>query len=108
MLFGSVATGVGERHFAGFPAIRTIVKAIGAQPDVMLAFANSAIFFAGTALFSLIAYRAEDGTGHGEPPRKTVPEGTKCGKAHVSNDARVVYLSFRGSQTAFIEKWRLL
>jgi hypothetical protein len=36
---------------ASFAAFRTIVESIGAQADVMLAFADGAIFFAGALLF---------------------------------------------------------
>src|SRR2546430_13563129 len=88
MLFGSVATEIGKRNVAGFPAVRAIVKAVRAQTHSMLAFANRAVFLTGTALFRLVTHDTHyKRTGHGKPPHKTVPDvgnmrqGTHLGQA---------------------------
>jgi hypothetical protein len=65
MLLASAATGVRKRNVAGFPAIRTIVQTVRGQTNVVLTFADGAVFLASTALFRLVAHRADDGTGHG-------------------------------------------
>jgi hypothetical protein len=70
IVFDSFPTIVSERDVTGFPTVRAIVEAIRAEPDLGLPFANGAVPFAVAVLFRLVASRTDDGTGHGEPPRK--------------------------------------
>ncbi|PYU49108.1 MAG: hypothetical protein DMG48_17720 [Acidobacteria bacterium] len=60
-----MATGAGQRNVASFPAIWTIVEAVGAQAYVHLALADGAISFAGAAIFRQVALRAKGLTLHG-------------------------------------------
>jgi hypothetical protein len=83
IFLGSVATGVSESYVAGFPAIRTIVKAVYAQANAQLALADGAVLFAGTILLRLVALRADDLSGHGSPPRKLYLSMGGDGKARV-------------------------
>jgi hypothetical protein len=64
MLLESVVTGVRKGHFARFPAVRAIVETVDTELDLILAFANGAVFFAGAVFFGLVAYRANHRTGH--------------------------------------------
>src|SRR5712671_5573010 len=80
ILLGSAATGVCWRDIAGFAAFGAIVQTVCGQADVMLPLADGAVFFAAAVLFRFVAHGADDGTGHGGPPGKTVPEGSTCGK----------------------------
>jgi hypothetical protein len=70
ILLGSVGTGIRKRDVAGFPAIRAIIEAVRGQPDVVLPFADGAIFFAGAVFFRLFAHGADDGTGHWETSKE--------------------------------------
>jgi hypothetical protein len=54
-----VVIAIGERDIAGLAAIRTIVKAIDAQANVLLRLAKAAVFFASASPLRLIALRAE-------------------------------------------------
>jgi hypothetical protein len=83
IFLGSVATGVSESYVAGFPAIRTIVKAVYAQTNAQLALADGAVLFAGTILLRFVALRADDLSGHGRPPRKLYLSMGGDGKARV-------------------------
>jgi hypothetical protein len=61
----SVITDIGEGNFAGFPAVGTVVIAISAEANVVLAFANGAVLFAIAAIFRLVAYGAAHRFAHG-------------------------------------------
>ena len=62
---GLMATASGQRDVTSFAAVRAIVETIGAKADVVLAFADSAVLFAGAALFRQVALRAMGRTLHG-------------------------------------------
>ena len=68
-----MATAANEGNVAGFPAIRAIVETVHAKADVVLPFADGAVFFADAALFGQIALRANGGSLH-KASKKTVPE----------------------------------
>ena len=50
---------VGEGHVTGFATIGAVVQPIGTQADVVLAFADGAIFLARTVLLGFVALRAD-------------------------------------------------
>jgi hypothetical protein len=54
-----------EGNIASFPAIRAIVKAIGAELHIDLPFANRAILFAIALAFRPVTLNANDWTLHG-------------------------------------------
>jgi hypothetical protein len=64
MLFDSVVTGVRDGHFARFPAVRTIVETVRAEPNLILTFADGAIFLARAVFFRLVTHGTNDQTGH--------------------------------------------
>jgi hypothetical protein len=68
MHFASVATVVREGDVARFPAIRAIIQAVRAQPDLILTFADGTVFLAGAILFRLVTQGADNWTGHGDLP----------------------------------------
>jgi hypothetical protein len=51
---------VSECHIAGFAAFGTVVEAVNAEPNARLAFADSAILFAGAIFFAFIALRTNN------------------------------------------------
>ena len=51
---------VGQCHVASFATVRAVVKAVGTQPDVVLALADRAVLLAGTRVFRLVALRADN------------------------------------------------
>jgi hypothetical protein len=85
-IFDSVGTIVGKRYVASFPAVGTVIQTVYAQVDVMLAFANGAVFFAAAILFRLVTHRTDDRTLHGSPPRKLYLRhaGAASGRTEVS------------------------
>jgi hypothetical protein len=83
MLRNSEVTAVCGRDVAGFSARGAIVEAVGAEPDVVLAFTDSAILHAGAALFRLITHHANDGSRHGSLQRKLYLTSLACGKVSV-------------------------
>jgi hypothetical protein len=91
MLFVSAATGVRQRHVAGFSAVGTVVEPVSAQVHIVLPFADGAILLAGTALFRLVAHRANDRTGHGSLHGKLYLTLTTCGKASVPPAQRGIH-----------------
>jgi len=51
---------VGQGHVTRFATIGAVVQPIGAQADVMLAFADGAILLADAVLLGLVALRADN------------------------------------------------
>jgi len=80
---GSVATGSGQRDFAGFPAIGTVVETVGAKAHAYLAFADGAISFAGAAIFRQVTLHANGRTLHKSLSAKLYLSMGGCGKAKV-------------------------
>jgi hypothetical protein len=64
MLFASVATGIREGDVARFPAVRAIIEAVRAELDLILAFANGAVFFARAVFFRLVTQGTHYRTRH--------------------------------------------
>jgi hypothetical protein len=91
---GSVATAAGQRDVAGFPAIGTIVKTIGAKADVYLSLADGAVPLTGAAVFRQVTLRAKRLTLHKSLSRKLYLSMGGCGKVKVRWVRRVVYLLF--------------
>jgi hypothetical protein len=58
---------LGNGDFAGFPAIRAIVFAIGAQPDVLLALAIATIAVASALFLQLVTLSAQNRVLHVVP-----------------------------------------
>jgi hypothetical protein len=81
MLLESVVTGVRKGHFARFPAVRAVVETVDAEPDLILALANGAVFFAGAVFFGLVAHGANHRTGHWSLRRKLYLTAVSRGKA---------------------------
>jgi hypothetical protein len=77
MVWGSVATALGERYVASLAAIGAIVEAVGAQVHVALPLANGAVFFALAVLLGFVALLADGGTLHETPPGRMYLR--KCG-----------------------------
>src|ERR1700704_4031096 len=82
-LLGSVATAAGQGDFASFPAIRAIVKTVGAKANPYLTLADGAVSFAGAAFFRQVALRAKSRTLHGGLSGKLYLSLGGCGKAKV-------------------------
>jgi len=55
-----VLIGFNDADVAGLAAIRAIVKAVLAQPDVVLRLAETAVFFAFALHFRLVTLRADN------------------------------------------------
>jgi hypothetical protein len=51
---------VGEGDITGFAAVGTIVEAVDAEPDIVLAFAYGAILFADAVFLAFVALRTEN------------------------------------------------
>ena len=73
-------TGIGECDVAGFPAIRTIVEAVGAEADFVLPLAYGAVLLADALVFWLVASCAKDRSRHHKPPAKLYLTAVWCGK----------------------------
>ncbi len=80
----SVATAAGQRDFAGFPAIGTIIETVGAEAHVLLPLADGAVLFTGAALFRQVALRAIGRSLHKGLSVKLYLSIGGCGKAKVS------------------------
>src|SRR5205814_8217552 len=61
---GSVATARSQRNVAGFPAIRAVIEAVGAETDVGLPFANGAVLLASAARLRHVALHTNGRTVH--------------------------------------------
>src|SRR5215472_4898229 len=61
---GSVATARSQRNVAGFPAIGTVIEAVGTKIDVGLPFANGAVLLASAAGFRHVALHTNGRTLH--------------------------------------------
>jgi hypothetical protein len=51
---------VGESHVTSLAAVRTVIETVDAEPDITLAFADSAILFAVAIFFALVALRTNN------------------------------------------------
>ncbi len=80
-----MATASGQRDFAGFPAIRAIVKTVHAKAHVVLALADSAVPFTRAALFRQVALCAIGWTLHKGLCGKLYMSVRGCGKAKVKS-----------------------
>jgi hypothetical protein len=65
MLLVSVATGIREGDVARFPAVGTIIEAVRAELDLILPFADGAVFLTRAVFFRLVTQGAHDRTRHG-------------------------------------------
>jgi hypothetical protein len=96
-----VATGVRQGDIAGFAAIWAVVQTVSAKADVVLAFADGAILFAGAIFFRLIAHCAMDRTGHGSLQGKLYLTTARRGKARLSLRGRSCTHVVFGIATSF-------
>jgi len=83
---GSVATAGGQRDFAGFPAIGTVEETVGAKAHVYLPLTDSAVPFAGAAIFRQVTLRAKGRTLHKSLSGKLYLSMGGCGKSKVSDE----------------------
>jgi len=81
---GSVATAGGQRDVASFPAIGAVEETVGAKAHVYLPLADSAVLFAGAAIFRQITLRAKGRTWHKGLSGKLYLSMGGCGKSKVS------------------------
>ena len=71
----SVVTGVRKGHFASFPAVRAIIQAIHAEPDVFQTLANGAVSLARALILRLVALTAKHRADrHRSLLEETLPE----------------------------------
>jgi hypothetical protein len=77
MVWGSVATALGERNVASLAAIGTVIEAVGAQVHVTLPLANGAVFVAVAEFLGFVALLADGWTLHETPPGRMYLR--KCG-----------------------------
>src|SRR6266481_2819376 len=100
-VLGSVATAAGQRDIAGFPAIGTIVKTIGAKANVYLSLADGAVLFTSAAIFRQVTLRTKGLTLHKSLSRKLYLSVGGRGKAKVRWVRRVAYLPLGAPQNPF-------
>jgi len=89
--FDSASTGIRQGNVAGFPAIWTVVESVAAHANIVLAFADGAVLFAGAILLRFVAHHANDGTGHGSLQGKLYLSMATRGKASLQPLVSTIY-----------------
>ena len=79
-----MVTAAGQRDVAGFTAIGTVIESVRTKAHAFLTFADSAVPFAGAAIFRQVTLRAKGRTWHKGLSGKLYLSMGGCGKSKVS------------------------